>query len=488
MFPIRDSSGDVVGFGARLIEDSNLDKQLEVKHEAFSKETEPKYLNSKETTLFQKGHLLYGYHLARKNITKESGFILVEGYMDVIRLHQEGFSTAVAPLGTAVTEHQLRLLWKSQKSPIICLDADQAGINATMKVLERALPYINSNQTLFFCLLHEAKDPDSFISFFGKNRFQDKLSQARSFVDMFWKFCLKKANLETNLISDFCLTLENFEKSPSPERRAFLSDTVKNYVHQIKDQTLQVFYLKEFQKRENELWDAVDFKFSLKNKSNQRERRIIKTNCLQETSKENIKIQPISFSPEYQKINVNINCQINLESIIDQDWQSKILLAIVLLNPILIEYTQEEVSLLKFFDMSWKQAKDVVLAVSSNFDAMESNLLLRNIITQIENADCLMQEACDLVDLHIPFLRKKRDSNTRDDFKKDCSEVDFRNEKDLLAIWKKMFETFVVRSSLKREIEDLSCVVKKTQDAQSWKRLCLLKKAALQRISQADVV
>ncbi|MGH7070927.1 MAG: DNA primase [Acetobacteraceae bacterium] len=154
MFPIRDSRGRVVSFGGRALGDG-----------------QPKYLNGPETEVFSKRRLIYGLDRARPGL-RASPPIVVEGYMDVIQLHQAGFATAVAPLGTALTEEQLQTLWRFAEAPVICFDGDAAGARAAERVIELALPMLAPGRTLSFALLPEGEDPDSLILRGGLDAFR----------------------------------------------------------------------------------------------------------------------------------------------------------------------------------------------------------------------------------------------------------------------------------------------------------------------------
>jgi len=175
MFPIHDSRGRLVAFGGR----------------AMDKDAKAKYLNSPETPIFQKGQLLYNYHRARKAIANPQhggrGLIVAEGYMDVIALSRAGFDHAVAPMGTALTEDQLALLWRAGPEPILCFDGDAAGQRAAFRSVERALPLIRPGQTLRFAMLPEGQDPDDLIRAKGKPAMQDVLDRAVPLVDMLWQ-------------------------------------------------------------------------------------------------------------------------------------------------------------------------------------------------------------------------------------------------------------------------------------------------------------
>ncbi len=175
MFPIHDSRGRLVAFGGRAME----------------KDAKAKYLNSPETPIFQKGQLLYNYHRARKAISNPQngarGMIVAEGYMDVIALSRAGFEHAVAPMGTALTEDQLALLWRAGPEPILCFDGDSAGQRAAFRSIERALPHIRPGQSLRFALLPKGLDPDDLIKSKGKTAMQDVLDRASPLVEMLWQ-------------------------------------------------------------------------------------------------------------------------------------------------------------------------------------------------------------------------------------------------------------------------------------------------------------
>ena len=173
MFPIHDARGRLVAFGGR----------------AMAKDAKAKYLNSPETPIFSKGKLLYNYHRARKAVmdNKARGMIVAEGYMDVIALSRAGFGQAVAPLGTALTEDQLALLWRAGPEPIMCFDGDKAGLRAAYRSIERALPLLRPGQSLRFALLPEGQDPDDLISSKGAPAMKAILDNAVPLVDMLWQ-------------------------------------------------------------------------------------------------------------------------------------------------------------------------------------------------------------------------------------------------------------------------------------------------------------
>jgi len=169
VFPITDSRGRVVGFGGRILGTGK-----------------PKYLNSPETPLFQKGSLLYGLAQARIAARAAERTVVVEGYMDVIALHQAGIENAVAPLGTALSERQLELLWKVAPEVAICLDADAAGFGAAVRVYQRALPLLAPERRLSFVLGAEGKDPDEVVRDRGAAAMRARIDAARPWHDVVW--------------------------------------------------------------------------------------------------------------------------------------------------------------------------------------------------------------------------------------------------------------------------------------------------------------
>lgn len=185
MFPITDSRGRLIAFGGR----------------AMAVDAKAKYLNSPETQLFHKGSVLYRYPEARKALSDPKnparGLIVAEGYMDVIALARAGFDHAVAPLGTALTEEQMSLLWRAGPEPILCFDGDNAGLRAAFRSIERALPLIKPGQTLRFALMPEGQDPDDLIRERGASAMRKALDEALPLVDMLWRRELEKEPLDT---------------------------------------------------------------------------------------------------------------------------------------------------------------------------------------------------------------------------------------------------------------------------------------------------
>jgi DNA primase len=167
MFPIRDRRGRVIAFGGRILGDG-----------------QPKYVNSPETPLFRKRMGLYGLDLAREGAFRGASVVVAEGYMDVIALHQAGFTGAVAPLGTALTAEQLEELWRLSPKPVLCFDGDAAGTRALLRAAETALPLLEGEKSLAAMRLPQGQDPDSLIQSAGRAAFDRLLANAPDIFDV----------------------------------------------------------------------------------------------------------------------------------------------------------------------------------------------------------------------------------------------------------------------------------------------------------------
>jgi len=236
MFPIHSVREKVIAFGGR----------------AMSPDAPAKYLNSNETELFHKGSVLYNHARARKAVQgagragnggqddRATGTIIaVEGYMDVIALHQVGIENAVAPLGTALTENQLDLLWRMTPEPVLCFDGDGAGIRAANRAADLALPLIKPERTVRFALLPDGKDPDDLVRHEGRAPFDKVMASARPLADMIWNREVQGANFDT------------------PESRAALEARLRQVTAVIADEDVRRHYQQAMRDRLNSFFRPV---------------------------------------------------------------------------------------------------------------------------------------------------------------------------------------------------------------------------------------
>lgn len=220
MFPIADSRGRVVAFGGRILGEA---------------EGMAKYLNSRDSEIFHKGRMLYGLAHARRGAAETDELVVVEGYMDVIAMHKAGFNTAVAPLGTALTEAQLGELWRLVDEPVLCFDGDAAGQRAAARAAERAIPLLRPGKSLRFAQLPAGEDPDALIRDQGAGVLRELLARARPLVDMVWQFAVAANPADT------------------PERRARLEQQIEQMAQRIRDAAVQRAYRRSLRDR---FWQA----------------------------------------------------------------------------------------------------------------------------------------------------------------------------------------------------------------------------------------
>ncbi|WP_170422087.1 DNA primase [Ruegeria arenilitoris] len=211
MYPIRDPRGRCIAFGGRAMDPND----------------NAKYLNSPETELFDKGRSLYNHGPARQAAGKGQPLIVAEGYMDVIALAEAGFGASVAPLGTAITEHQLQLLWRISDEPIIALDGDTAGLRAAMRAVDLALPLLEAGKSLRFALMPEGKDPDDLLRAEGPGAVQSVLEGAIPMVKLLWR-----RETEGKVFD-------------SPERKAALDKALRDKIKLIRDPSIRSHYGQE---------------------------------------------------------------------------------------------------------------------------------------------------------------------------------------------------------------------------------------------------
>lgn len=220
MFPIHDVRGRVIAFGGRALE----------------KDVPAKYLNSPDTPLFHKGRVLYNHHRARKAAHDKGTVIAVEGYVDVIAMARAGFANSVAPLGTALTEEQLQLLWRMADEPILCFDGDKAGKRAAWRAVDVAMPFLQAGKSLRFALLPEGQDPDDLARSGGAQAIEAVIDRAMPLVDMVWTRALELSPTDT------------------PERRAAFEKKLRETLQAIPDESLRRFYREDMDRRLREMF------------------------------------------------------------------------------------------------------------------------------------------------------------------------------------------------------------------------------------------
>ena len=214
MIPIMDKRGKVIAFGGRVMDKS-----------------QPKYLNSPETPIFNKRRVLYNLNYAREKGYDAGRLIICEGYMDVIAMDKYGVGYAVAPLGTALTEDQIQEAWKVVPEPICCFDGDGAGIKAAIRSVDRVLPILKPGFSLQYAFLPDKQDPDEFLKAKGTDEFLKVVTDTLPLKELLWKKTIEGKQLET------------------PEQKARIEKEIKEEVAKITDETVHGYYVQEMKNK-----------------------------------------------------------------------------------------------------------------------------------------------------------------------------------------------------------------------------------------------
>ena len=212
IFPVNNLSGDTIALGGRIIRESKL----------------AKYINSPETEFYKKGNMIFNLDKAKDLRSDTDEVLIVEGYMDVVSVYSSGIKNVIANSGTALTERQINLIWKFFSSPIICLDGDESGQKAALRIAEKLFSFINEKNKIYFSIMPEGKDPDDFIKQNGKEGLINLLKDKEIIQSFIWNYHL--ANIDqTNPFE-----VSKFEKE------------IKNLSYTIKDETLKKYVLEDF--------------------------------------------------------------------------------------------------------------------------------------------------------------------------------------------------------------------------------------------------
>ena len=212
IFPINNLVGDPIAFGGRIIKESKL----------------AKYINSPETEFYKKGRTIFNLDKAKEHRSKTEDVIIVEGYMDVVSLYASGIKNIISNSGIAITETQIQLIWKFFSSPTVCLDGDESGQNAALRIAEKLLPLINENNKIYFSILPKGEDPDDYIKKNGKDKFDVFLKSKKIIQTYIWDRYLSEVNTHNPF------EISKFEKK------------IKNICFTIKDGTLKKYVLEGF--------------------------------------------------------------------------------------------------------------------------------------------------------------------------------------------------------------------------------------------------
>ncbi len=320
MFPIFDLYGKPIAFGGRIMQGEG-----------------PKYLNSPETLLFHKGHILFAYHHAAVKARQKKQMIVGEGYMDVIAMHQAGFDTAVAALGTALTESQLALLWRHTGEPILCFDGDAAGQKAAWRACMRALPLLKPSVGLKFITLPEGEDPDSLIQKKAADEFALLLARAVPISEKIWQYIIDGRKLTT------------------PEEAAEVDGEIDKICVEIKDQTIKAHMVNFLRYR---LWKRLGMQPPEQLKIQNANHLAKKHKFFPNDSRFQKNLAPVSsFEAKKQRVNKVQTCE-------------QILLLTLIAHPKLYDHVEERLIASHFSDKRLDALRQEVMKILSH----ETNL------------------------------------------------------------------------------------------------------------------
>ena len=359
---------------------------------------EPKYLNSPETEIFKKGFELYNLNFAKDARAKKESWVIVEGYMDVIALVQAGYESVVAPLGTALTEHHIAKAWRFCDTPILSFDGDKAGKAASIRASRRILPFLKPGRSLSFTFLPEGQDPDTFVQAKGLDAFKRVLNnQSIPLIDVIWDSLLSETPFST------------------PEDKAQVKKNSLEIVAQIEEPTVRTLYRQDLDSRFFNAQRSQSFK------------------------KKSAKPVSTVWTPR-----------------LDTFLQEKILLALLLENPSLIEKFEESLVLLELEEKNLNNFKKILLEYYYCEKPLEKENLHPHLTDNGWSA--LMSEILNSsVLMHIPSLEE----GNAQSIAKDCDYI---------------IQSLRKRKLVSDDLKEAKEILKETLDAEAWKRFQELKK------------
>ena len=350
-FPINNITGDPIAFGGRVIREGKL----------------AKYINSPETEFYKKGNMIFNLDKAKDARSETDEVLIVEGYMDVVSVYSSGIKNVIANSGTALTERQISLIWKFFSNPIVCLDGDNSGQMAALRIAEKLFPLINEKNKIYFSVMPDGTDPDDYIKQKGKDELVNLLKDKEIIQSFIWNYQLSKVDHNNPY------EISKFEKN------------IKSLAYSIQDEVLKKYVLEDFLEKikkltPNQIFKKKDKYFSYKIKKNF---NILKeTKILHQKRKNLSKIQIIEFSLLFVIINY-------------LDIAAKRL---------------EELSQIKFFDEKNESLKSSIVSLLSEMDDQEKI----NEKIKIDHFD-LIKEISDNSNIQI-ILKNKRNSDIEDIF------------------------------------------------------------------------
>jgi DNA primase len=292
IFPVNNITADTIAFGGRIIRDSKL----------------AKYINSPETEFYKKGSMIFNLDKAKNSRSVTDEVIIVEGYMDVVSIYASGIKNVIANSGTALTERQIDLTWKFFANPIICLDGDESGQKAALRIAEKLFPLINDKNKIYFSIMPEGKDPDDYIKQNGKDGLLNLLQEKQIIQSYIWNYHLDKINQNNPF------EVSKFEKE------------IKKLSYSIQDETLKKYVLEDFLEKIKKLTPIQTSKqnYNYIKYNKKKDYQILKeTKLLHQKKKDLSKSQIIEFSILFIILNYYEIASKKLEELSELDFLSE---------------------------------------------------------------------------------------------------------------------------------------------------------------------
>ena len=343
IFPINNLTSETIAFGGRIIRESKL----------------AKYINSPETEFYKKGRTVFNLDKAKSLRSETNETIIVEGYMDVVSLYAAGIKNTISNSGTALTDIQIELIWKFFSSPIICLDGDQSGQSAALRIAEKLLPLINENNKIYFSIMPKGEDPDDFIKKNGKEKFKEFLKLKKIIQSYIWDSYL----LEVNTSNPF--EISKFEKK------------IKNVCYGIKDEVLKKYILEDFLEKLKNLTPLQNYKKSFIPYAKKNFKILNKTKQLHKEKNHFSKAEIKERSILYILLNYPDSVRNKTEE----------LLAISFTNEENENLKKEVVTFVKINNFSDKNKPEISEKYSSLINDIEKDVNLKNILIKKDNAE-----------------------------------------------------------------------------------------------------
>lgn len=304
-------------------------------------ERNPRYLNSPETDIFHKHLVLFALNMASNNISNNNPLIIVEGYMDVVTMHQFGFNSTVGTMGTALSEDNLLNIWKYCDEPLVCMDGDNAGYKSMVKISNIALSKLTPGKSLKFVMLQNKEDPDSYLKSYGKESMKKLISNSLPLIDFLWNYFVK----------------EFYSNNKTPEKIALWEQEIYNTLDKISNNRIKIFYKSEIKNRIYYLTKQLFYR---------------KVSTIASNSKDSLE----QFDANSKLTNNEYN---------NENLNEKLLLYILIMRPYIIQFVIEDLFRVQFSNTSFSNIRNSIAddaEININKTKQKYGAVVNNIIEQ----------------------------------------------------------------------------------------------------------